>query len=63
MQSSDEVKAALLAAASGPCAPSESKLPAVFDMSCVDGPDVFSAVELVSRATYISRKRRNWMTR
>ena len=26
-------------------------------------PDVFTGVELVSRATYISRKRRNWETR
>ena len=81
-------KAALLAAASGPCAPSESTFPAVSDMSCVDGPraltnssessarscgkdtlqaplaqydtfhpDVFSSVELVARATNISRKR------
>ena len=33
-QSSDEEKAALLAAAPGPCAPSESKFPAVSDMSC-----------------------------
>ena len=33
-QSSDEEKAALLAAASGPCAPSESKFTAVSDMSC-----------------------------
>ena len=33
-QSSDEEKAALLAAASGPCAPSESTFPTVPDMSC-----------------------------
>ena len=26
-------------------------------------PDVFTGVELVSRATYTSRKRRNWETR
>ena len=85
-QSSDEEKAALLAAASGPCAPSESKFPTVSDMSCAVShrcgrpdiltnssesagrscgkdtlrappaqcdtfhPDVFSGVELVSRA-------------
>ena len=98
-QSSDEEKAALLAAASGPCAPSESKFPAVSDMSCAVSHccgrpdiltnssesagrscgkdasrvppalydtyqhDVFSGVELVSRATHINRKRRNWATR
>ena len=38
VQSLDEEKAALLAAASGLGAPSESTLPAVSDMSRVDGP-------------------------
>ena len=110
MQSLDEEKAALLATAAGPCAPSKPKIPAVSDMSSVDGPraqsfvcvsradshrcggaeiltnssesagrscekdtlqappsqydtfqpDVFSWFELVSRATFISRKKRNW---
>ena len=45
MQSLDEETAALLAAASGPYAPSESKFPAVSDMSCVDGPRVFRVRE------------------
>ena len=39
----------LLATALGPCAPSESKFPAVSDMSCVDGSNAQSFV-CVSRA-------------